>query len=63
MIYIVNEDNMIVREFECDYDNAIKNSYGKITEEGRYFILPKGNDPPYKRVQPITFDKKRFTPS
>jgi len=60
MTYIVNSDNMIVRKFECDYDSAIQSSYGKTTPEGRYFILPKGQKPPYEEVKPITFDKKRF---
>lgn len=60
MIYIINDDNMIVRKMECDYDSAISNYYGKITEEGRYHILPKKIKPPYKEIQPIKFDKKKY---
>jgi len=61
MIYIVNDENLIVRKFECDYDSAISNYYGKTTPEGRYHILPKGFDPPYKDVKLTLFNKKRFT--
>lgn len=59
MTYIVKDD-IIVRKFECDYDSAISSTYGKITEEGKYFILPKGFKPPYKETQSITFDLKKF---
>ena len=60
MTYVVNDDNIIVRKFECDYDSAIQNTLGKITPEGRYFILPKGFKPPYEEIKKVTFDKKKF---
>jgi len=60
MIYIINSDNMIVRKMECDYNSAISNYYGKITEEGRWHILPKNMPPPYKEVQPVKFDKRKY---
>ena len=60
MIYIINEDNMIVRKQECDYESAISSYHGKSKPEGRYFILPKVFEPPYKEVQPVLFDKKKF---
>lgn len=59
MTYIVNSDNKIVRKFECDYDNAISSSFGRITDEGRYFILPKDFPPPYEEVQPTTYTKRK----
>lgn len=60
MIYIVNSENLIVRKFECDYDSAISSYYGKVTEEGRYHIMPKGYSPPYGTAKPKLFTKKRF---
>lgn len=60
MTYIINRENKIVRKFECDYDSAITSSYGRVTEEGRYHIMPKGFKPPFQEIKPITFNKKKF---
>ncbi len=60
MIYIVNKDNLIVRKIPCDYNSAIGNSYGKITEEGRYHILPKNAPVPYKEVKVELFTKRKM---
>jgi len=60
MIYIVNDDNKIVRKFECDYDSTISNSFGRITPEGRYHIMPKGFKPPFEEVNPSTFKMKKY---
>lgn len=60
MTYIVNSENKIVRKFECDYDSAISSSYGRITPEGRYHIMPKGFKPPFEEISKITFKMKKY---
>lgn len=60
MTYIINDENKIVRKFECDYESTIISSYGKITPEGRYHIMPKGFKPPYEEIQATTFNMKKY---
>jgi len=60
MIYIINSENKIVRKFECDYNSAISSSYGKITPEGRYHIMPKGFKPPFEEINRDTFKMKKY---
>lgn len=58
--YIINNENKIVRKFECDYEREINNSFGKVTKEGRYHIMPKGFDPPYEEINQLTFKMKKY---
>lgn len=49
VVYILNKNNEIVHQFDCDWDIAIQYYYGKRDHRGRFYVSPKGKDVPFKR--------------
>lgn len=49
VVYVIDKNNEIVEEFNCDYDTAINTYWGKRTQKGRYHVGVKGIEVPYKR--------------
>lgn len=52
-VYTIDKDNLVVEEFDCDYNYAIGAYFGKPNHKGRFYIQRKGGKIPYKH-------KKKF---
>ena len=49
VVYVIDENNMIVSEKKMDFDYAVQNFYGKRDNRGRrYHISVEGQEVPYK---------------
>lgn len=48
VVYVIDGNNEIVEQFNCDFDTAISTYWGKRTPKGRYHIGVKGIPSQYK---------------
>lgn len=55
-VYTVDEDKLVVDQFDCDYNFAIGEYHGKKTMKGRYYIAKKGIKIPFKFKEAILKD-------
>lgn len=47
IVYIINSENIIIRKFEYDFEEAMSRFHRKRATDGRYHIMLKGVEPPY----------------
>ena len=47
-VYTINQDNLVVEQFDCDFNLAIGQYWGKKTLKGRYYVARKGVAIPYQ---------------
>jgi hypothetical protein len=50
-VYTINENDEVVEQFDCDYNFAIGQYWGKPNFKGRFYIARKGVEIPYSPKQ------------
>ena len=46
-VYTINENDEVVEQFDCDYNFAIGQYWGKPNLKGHFYIARKGVEIPY----------------
>jgi hypothetical protein len=46
-VYTINDDDIVVDQFDCDYNYAVGAYFGKPNHKGRYYVARKGIKIPY----------------
>lgn len=59
IVYIIDDNNLVINEFKMDWDTAINRYYGKRDRKGRYYIGVPGKPIPFKKKSNPTYDIKR----
>ena len=52
-VYTINDNDEIVEQFDCDYNFAIGEYWGKPNLKGHFYIARKGVEIPYSPKQKI----------
>jgi|15BtaG_2_1085339.scaffolds.fasta_scaffold32584_1 hypothetical protein len=52
-VYTINDNDEIVEQFDCDYNFAIGEYWGKPNLKGRFYIARKGVSIPYQMKKTI----------
>lgn len=47
-VYTIDDNNIVVDQFDVDYDFAIQRYFGTRTNRGRYYVSKKGVKIPFK---------------
>lgn len=50
VVYTIKDD-IAIEQFECDYEMAINNYFGKTNSKGKYYVARKGIEIPYKNKE------------
>lgn len=47
-VYTIDNENLIVDQFDCEYELALKTYWSKPNSKGRYYVAKKGIKIPYE---------------
>lgn len=45
------KDEIVIEQFDCDYETAISVYFGKSNSKGKYYVARKGIEIPYKNKE------------
>ena len=47
-VYTIDENNLVIEQFDCEWEEAMHQYWSKPCRKGRYYIARKGVRIPYK---------------
>lgn len=63
IVYTIDNENMVISQFECEREFAMQNYWNQRTDNGRYFIANVGDDIKFKFRRKLLKDVRHSSES